>query len=630
MACSQWPLGYASSFDTLVQAAATMARSAVAAPRASSMASMASSLDIPPPLSSGISPSPMVGNNAFTDFKLLDKSFIEDLCSVQLTQPPAGPLPQASLLSVIVDKLLSLERGLADVTVRDSAPKADSCGPSVPSATDRRDVTGTGVLVRDEVRFSRGSRSPSRERGRSGTFTSRSQRERPGSPRSVGDSKIRNDHPYSRESKRSPSLHGRGAGYGHDRSRYENEDRARLLLSSRSIEGRRRDSSPLARDDRHSRDRARETEEPSGGRDHNRDYSRSPSPRRRSRYDSSRSRGQRKTMLPEKFDGSVPLSLFLAQFESCADYNDWDDRDKAAYLRNSLKGNATHVLNDGRGAVKGFSELVERLRRRFGTDGQTSVYRAQLRNRRRGRDESLQDLYHDIGRLTLLAFPGPASAHRDSMSVDAFLTALDDDGLEMRVRDRTPVDLDQALTHALNAESNSGSKKSSKQEDQGRRRQGDYDRVRGVDAVASPQVDQLCGLFQDYLRHQKGGVQVVSAVPSAPVVLSAPSVPTPSAPPVPVGNTTSAPYGACHICKSTQHWANRCPDSKRNTGSGGAPREANTRGGSLICFNCDKEGHMARQCPERINEDRRRPTDGERRAAGNNPRHGSSRGRRQE
>jgi len=42
----------------------------------------------------------------------------------------------------------------------------------------------------------------------------------------------------------------------------------------------------------------------------------------------------------EKFDGTTPLSIFLNQLDTCANYNRWDVEDKASHLRVSLKGNA--------------------------------------------------------------------------------------------------------------------------------------------------------------------------------------------------------------------------------------------------------------------------------------------------
>jgi len=41
----------------------------------------------------------------------------------------------------------------------------------------------------------------------------------------------------------------------------------------------------------------------------------------------------RKWLIPEKFDGTTPLNIFLGQFESCAMYNKWSVNDKVTHLR---------------------------------------------------------------------------------------------------------------------------------------------------------------------------------------------------------------------------------------------------------------------------------------------------------
>ena len=163
----------------------------------------------------------------------------------------------------------------------------------------------------------------------------------------------------------------------------------------------------------------------------------------------------RKWITPEHFDGLTPLATFLGQFETCAQYNRWDDDDKLAHLRISLRGSAALLLSADGAHCSTFEELVDKLKRRYGTEGQVALYRTQLRTRRRGRDESLQSLYLDISRLTALAYPGRPTEHGDAIAVDSFIDALEDDNLELRVRDREPKDLDEAYRTALMLEANS-------------------------------------------------------------------------------------------------------------------------------------------------------------------------------
>lgn len=50
--------------------------------------------------------------------------------------------------------------------------------------------------------------------------------------------------------------------------------------------------------------------------------------------------------------------------------------------------------------------------------------------------------------------------------------------------------------------------------------------------------------------------------------------------------------GACYNCNKQGHLARDCPEGDRRDGR----RGGGGRGGA--CYNCNKEGHMARECPE--------------------------------
>jgi len=81
------------------------------------------------------------------------------------------------------------------------------------------------------------------------------------------------------------------------------------------------------------------------------------------------------------------------------------------------------------------------------------MYRSQLKDRRRQKNESLYNVYDDINRLVLLAYPGEKSVHRDDFGVQAFIRALDDYQLELYVRSQNPKDLEASVKHASIMES---------------------------------------------------------------------------------------------------------------------------------------------------------------------------------
>ena len=103
-----------------------------------------------------------------------------------------------------------------------------------------------------------------------------------------------------------------------------------------------------------------------------------------------------------RYDGTTSLNVFLDQFVTCAEYNNWDENSQLAHLKLSLDGGAAMLLYRGEGCntVHG---LIQRLRLHYGDGGQVSIYRVQLRNLRRKKDESLQDLCFTVERLIRLA-----------------------------------------------------------------------------------------------------------------------------------------------------------------------------------------------------------------------------------
>ena len=54
----------------------------------------------------------------------------------------------------------------------------------------------------------------------------------------------------------------------------------------------------------------------------------------------------------------------------------------------------------------------------------------------------------------------------------------------------------------------------------------------------------------------------------------------------------------CRYCESGAHWTSDCPKKTKNE-SQARPRPRNRDRNSIICFNCDKRGHIALNCPEK-------------------------------
>jgi len=99
-----------------------------------------------------------------------------------------------------------------------------------------------------------------------------------------------------------------------------------------------------------------------------------------------------------------------------------------------------------------YEQIVEKLRRRYGSREQQEKFRTELKYRRRKPGESLQELALSVERITKLAYPTADSTMRDLLSKDAFVDSLNSPGLEYKVREREPTTLIAAVTSAMKLE----------------------------------------------------------------------------------------------------------------------------------------------------------------------------------
>ena len=146
---------------------------------------------------------------------------------------------------------------------------------------------------------------------------------------------------------------------------------------------------------------------------------------------------------PDKYDGTTDFHTFLCKFRSCAKFNRWSEEERLAHLWASLQRDAAQLLWDSDNLS--FDELVEKLKQRFGSRGMEARYQTELRCRRRRKDESIREVAQDIRRLLALAYPGQQSELCEHLGRDAFLAALDDPELELKVREHDPMDLDASV-----------------------------------------------------------------------------------------------------------------------------------------------------------------------------------------
>ena len=125
----------------------------------------------------------------------------------------------------------------------------------------------------------------------------------------------------------------------------------------------------------------------------------------------------------------------------------------AMELATSLVGCAREVLTDMKDEeILDFKALESKLTLRLEPKDLTGVYQAQLQSRKRHRTESIPELLQDVKRLTRKAFPTADDGTRNFMIVHSFISALDNEQLELFVHMKDAATGEEAAKAAMSYE----------------------------------------------------------------------------------------------------------------------------------------------------------------------------------
>ena len=309
------------------------------------------------------------------------------------------------------------------------------------------------------------------------------------------------------------------------------------------------------------------------------------------------------------YDGNTPWEAFLIQFEIGARQNEWTEDQKMAQLQCCLSGKAAQVLWDTDMAeIATYGQLVERLERRFSSASQQERFVEELRSRRRRPGESLSDLHADIRRLFALAY-GARVRNADlseAIARDYFITSLDDPDLEIRVKEKDPAGLDDALKAAIRAETHLRTyERTAGKTNRGRveRQEKDNFRTRRVEEgnnrTESAREDENGRLMQQLMQQvaacQKQTEEISKELRQMRLenerrLMSGTDKKVESSEDGRKGHgACRRDIGMCHACGEKGHFRDKCP-SRNDTKNGGNAR---------ACYNCGLPGHISRNCPER-------------------------------
>ena len=151
------------------------------------------------------------------------------------------------------------------------------------------------------------------------------------------------------------------------------------------------------------------------------------------------------------YDGTGSLETFLAKFTRMDEYMKWDESNHYYHLCPCLEGAAGQVLWDA-GPNAMVTNIIALLRTRFGNELQAERFRAELGARRRQPRESLQQLYLDISKLVALAYLAATLELSSHVAKEAFIEALEDPQLQLKVMERKPKLVENALNIATRLE----------------------------------------------------------------------------------------------------------------------------------------------------------------------------------
>ena len=276
------------------------------------------------------------------------------------------------------------------------------------------------------------------------------------------------------------------------------------------------------------------------------------------------------------YSGRSSIEAFIRRFEICAANNGWSSDERLNQLLCSLTEPANQLLFECEASsITSWTDLVQLLRSRYGSTTQVSLYQTQLATRKQKEGEDLNVLVQDIRRLLTLGYPGPASVHRETIAIRAFLDALRDKSLALKVREREPGTLDDAYKLAMRLDCYQKAEEDSKE--YGERRHG---RVHAVKETALS-VETVRRLLKEELESCSRRLEQLEKDFESLQDRQAPR---------PVHQTPTR-------VEMPSSWTNG--NRRGRTGNGQRQDNRTTWRSDDRCFECHEVGHYARSCPNR-------------------------------
>ena len=130
-----------------------------------------------------------------------------------------------------------------------------------------------------------------------------------------------------------------------------------------------------------------------------------------------------------------------------------ESKGEGNYLAVSLRGPAQELLGEMSPDMRqNYFILLDALCARLWSEGQADLFRAQLKSRQRKSNETLPELAQSVRRLMSRAYPTAPRGIRETLSLEAFIEALNDGEIRLRLKQGKPTSLDEAVRMAIELE----------------------------------------------------------------------------------------------------------------------------------------------------------------------------------
>ena len=150
------------------------------------------------------------------------------------------------------------------------------------------------------------------------------------------------------------------------------------------------------------------------------------------------------------YSGDAYVEQFLKQFRTRARLAGWPKDEWGSRLLISLEGKARGILTTSDLPDEpSFKQLSALLKKRFGGEASSQVWRATLSQRKRGERESLTELAHSIMEAVVKAYPKRDDEARQDLATTYFINALVDEGQQQHINTHEVDTLEQATKLAV-------------------------------------------------------------------------------------------------------------------------------------------------------------------------------------